>query len=43
MWFFLTDLGEHKAILGYTWFTVVQPWIDWKKGWIDAAQLSIIL
>jgi hypothetical protein len=23
--FFLLDLGEHKAILGYSWFTAVQP------------------
>jgi len=30
MHFFLTELGEHKAILGYPWFTVVQPKIDWK-------------
>jgi hypothetical protein len=22
--FFLSDLGEHKAILGYPWFTAVQ-------------------
>jgi hypothetical protein len=28
MRFFLTDLGEHKAILGYSWFAVVQPKID---------------
>jgi hypothetical protein len=28
--FFLSDLGEHKAILGYPWFTAVQPKIDWK-------------
>jgi len=28
--FFLSDLGEHKAILGYSWFTAVQPKIDWK-------------
>jgi hypothetical protein len=33
--FFLSDLGEHKAILGYPWFAAVQPNIDWKKGWID--------
>jgi hypothetical protein len=33
--FFLSDLGEHKAILGYPWFVAVQPNIDWKKGWID--------
>jgi hypothetical protein len=26
--FFLMDLGEHKAILGYSWFTAVQPNID---------------
>src|SRR6267142_2810289 len=41
--FFLSDLGEHKAILGYPWFAVVQPKIDWKKGWIDHTQLPIIL
>ena len=41
--FFLTDLGDHKAILGYSWFTVVQPNIDWKRGWIDHTQLPIIL
>ena len=26
--FFLTHLGEHKAILGYPWFAVNQPKID---------------
>ena len=41
--FFLTDLGENKAILGYSWFAAVQPKIDWKRGWIDASQLPIIL
>ncbi len=41
--FFLSDLGEHKAILGYAWFAAVQPKIDWKKGWIDHIQLPIIL
>ncbi len=41
--FFLADLGEHKAILGYAWFAAVQPKIDWKQGWIDHAQLPIIL
>jgi hypothetical protein len=33
--FFLSDLGEHKAILGYPWFTAMQPNIDWKREWID--------
>ncbi len=28
--FFLSDLGEHKAILGYPWFAAMQPKIDWK-------------
>ena len=28
MRFFLSDLGEHKAILGYSWFAAVQPKID---------------
>jgi len=41
--FFLSDLGEHKAILGYSWFAAVQPKIDWKQGWIDSTQLPIIL
>ena len=40
--FFLTDLGKHKAILGYPWFAAVQPKIDWKRGWIDHTQLPII-
>ena len=30
-------------ILGYPWFTVTQPRIDWKKGWIDHSQLPIVL
>jgi hypothetical protein len=30
MRFFLMDLREHKAILGYSWFMAVQPKIDWK-------------
>jgi hypothetical protein len=41
--FFLTELGEHKAILGYPWFAAMQPKIDWKRGWIDHSQLPIIL
>ena len=41
--FFLSDLGEYKAILGYPWFAAVQPRIDWKWGWIDHTQLPIIL
>src|SRR6266850_3800401 len=41
--FFLSNLGEHKAIFGYPWFAMVQPRIDWKKGWIDHTQLPIIL
>ena len=42
MRFFLTQLGEHKAILRYPWFAAVQPKIDWKRGWIDHTQLPII-
>ena len=41
--FFLSDLGEHKAILGYPWFATTQPRINWKRGWIDHTQLPIIL
>ncbi len=43
MQFFLTELGEHKAILEYPWFATVQPKIDWKRGWIDHTQLPIVL
>ncbi len=35
LWFYLTELGEQKAILGYPWFAAAQPKIDWKRGWID--------
>jgi len=42
MRFFLTQLGEHKAILGYLWFAAIQPKIDWRRGWIDHTQLPII-
>ncbi len=28
--FYLTKLGEQKAILGYPWFAAAQPKIDWK-------------
>ena len=41
--FFLSDLGEHKVILGYPWFAETQPRIDWKKGWINHSQLPIVL
>jgi hypothetical protein len=40
--FFLSDLGDNKAILGYPWFTAFQPHIDWKRGWIDHTQLPVI-
>jgi hypothetical protein len=41
--FFLSNLGENKAILGYSWFAAFQPRIDWKRGWIDHGQLPIVL
>jgi len=40
--FLLMDLGNNKAILGYPWFTAVQPQIDWKRGWVNHSQLPII-
>jgi hypothetical protein len=43
MRFFLTNLGDHKIILGYPWFAAKQPKIDWAKGWIDHTQLPIII
>ena len=41
--FFLTNLADQKAILGYLWFTATQPKIDWACGWIDSSQLPLIL
>jgi hypothetical protein len=43
MRFFLTDLEEHKAILGYPWFAATQPNIDWKRGWLDHRQLPVVI
>jgi hypothetical protein len=43
LWYFLMDLGENKVILGYPWFTAAQPQIDWARGWINHAQLPIVL
>ena len=43
LWFFLTNLADQKAILGYPWFTANQPKIDWAQGWIDSEQLPLIL
>ena len=40
--FFLSNLGEYKVILGYPWFSAMQPCIDWKRGWIDHTQLPIV-
>jgi len=39
---FLTQLKEHKAILGYPWFAATRPKINWKRGWINHTQLPII-
>jgi hypothetical protein len=41
--FFLSNLGENKVILGYSWFAAFQPRINWKRGWIDHNQLPVIL
>src|SRR5712672_1590684 len=43
MRFFLTDMGDHKVILGYPWFAANQLKIDWARGWIDTTQLPLIL
>ena len=43
MRFFLTDLGKQKVILGYLWFTAMQPRVDWARAWIDFKQLPVVL
>jgi hypothetical protein len=40
--YYLTDLGENQIILGYPWFASAQPRIDWAKGWIDYAHVTIL-
>jgi hypothetical protein len=40
--FFLSSLGENKAILGYPWSVAMQPKINWRRGWIDHSQHPII-
>jgi hypothetical protein len=39
----LSNLGDQKCILGYPWFAAMQPNIDYAKGWLDHAQLPIVL
>ena len=41
--FFLTDLADQKAILGYPWFAATQPKIEGAWGLIDSSQLPLIL
>jgi hypothetical protein len=41
MRFFLTHLGRNPLILGYPWFSGMEPRITWSKGWIDYDQLPI--
>ena len=43
MRFFLTNLGPQNIILGYPLFAASQPKIDWAKGWMDYAQLPVVL
>ena len=43
MRFFLTNLGPQNIILGYPWLAASQPKIDWAKGWMDYAQLLVVL
>jgi len=43
MRFFLSNLGTHQVILGYPWFTAIQPRIDWAKGWLDISHLPMVL
>ncbi len=41
--YFLSDLGDSRVILGYLWFAVAQPRINWACGWIAHDQLPIVL
>src|SRR5229473_3809894 len=41
--YFLSDLGDSRVILGYPWFAVAQPKINWARGWIAHDQLPIVL
>ncbi len=41
--YFLSDLGDSRVILGYPWFAMAQPKINWARGWIAHNQLPIVL
>src|SRR5258707_7891229 len=43
MRFFLSDLGNHQLILGYPWFALKQPKINWARGWSDETHLPIVI
>ena len=43
MRFFLTNLGPQSMILRYPWFAGMQPNIDWARGWLNYAQLPVVL
>ena len=32
LWYFLSDLGDNKVILGYPWFAAAQLKINWAQG-----------
>jgi hypothetical protein len=39
--FFVTDLGEDRIILGYTWLNDFNPRIDWREGTIKGPSLEV--
>jgi hypothetical protein len=41
--FFLTNIGGQDVILGYPWFTAIEPKIVWGRGWIDYTHLPIVM
>ena len=43
MAFFCTELGGQNLILGYPWFSAIQPRVDWAKGWLDYGHLPIVI
>ncbi len=39
--FYITDLAEDRALFGFPWLQEFNPRINWKKGEIDKAEVTI--
>jgi len=40
-WFYVTNLGQDRFILGYPWFREFQPDIDWANGMLRGPTIQM--